>query len=1710
MEMKPVKGLGGKMAGKGVIKRFGVTGKLFGEMPQLTPQLVYYYCKEGPCGDTILGSWQKAPRSKDNRNWNQGISTKTVKIKDASEKAMCDIYGAGFDWSDMAEEEIQANMVLMAFSYSKVTNDKPCLKNCLKNYEALKKQYDDLLVKLTDTNFKAATYKRGLTTLEGQIVKYREHEVLFSEEIALLKRSVGSKEYHIGLLRAELEKVKQEKEGFEFKIAKFDKSAKDLEQLLGSQITDKSKKGFGYNVVPSPHPLILNRPTTLDLSYSGLEEFKEPKVNEYGPRDYSLKPTIGCDKESDNYKENTDDSLEQHQITDTKTSSVKSSLKVDKDWKEKFFYPANHVREVEPKKVRENNDAPIIEDWVSDDEDDDEPNPKVEKKTVIPTATKKEFVKPEKPVKRSVRYAEMYRSQRPRGNQRNWNGQKSNQLGCNFVFNNKACFICGSFDHIQYSCPNQQRKRIVSGNNYNKKDNDYYSKTSHSSAHKHMAPKAVLMRTGLKSVNTARPVNTVRSVNTGRPFSTARSFNTVRPSYTAHPKSTIHCARPRTYFQNQAQSTIHRPFYKRTTLTKRCFNQRFNTGRPFRSTVNTVRARGFNAVKPSACWVWRPIKPNGASLSNSQLNDKGFVDSGCSRHMTGNIAHLSDFKDFDRGYVTFGGGAYGGRITGKGTIKTDNLDFDDVYFVKELKQATSVARVKAPIGFDGSPTHLDEGGSAGITPPCPGTGYYTVSDSCYVLDFDIESWVLLNEGGDLRPVVRGVVGGRRSGGAEVGSGRAGELGDGRVPEGGRVYGETERIFLRVRIGGTGGWGWGAAAGQSCGTPRLLDGGAAGWLDVLWRVGAKASYGGVCVVLGRACTGERRLACKLKGVGLSSVGDGCWPVGVRMHGWKAVRRVWGSGVHLSGWGGESSLVRTCSWLRGGGVSGLSGCCVGVAGGGRGCLLCGGGAVYIGRVAGVPYEGGSGRLVMDGRTGHRHNMAAFLEKSTGSEGFHQVIDFQSQISYALTKKPEIYISFIKQFWRTAKASTDADGELDDHDGITSIPNSEIFEQLALMGYHTDSDKLTFQKGAFSPQWRFLIYTILHCLSPKKTAWEQFSSNIATVVIYMQKKQLKTHSSTYLVPSLNTKVFSNMRRVTKGYTWEEIGLFPKYHVPTPNESPLHAVHSHGSAEGSLKLNELTTLVTKLSERIGVLEDDLKNTKLTYSAVVTNLILRVKKLETQVKAGTARKRARVVLSEDDEDDSSKHGRKLSDAEVQEKASTKTEPIIQEVTPTEVIQDQGSSEKGNSEVSTAGATKGTASEVPVVSTAEVNISTAGRTVTYRRRSEEKMTRKDKGKAIMTEPEQKKKSKKELEQERLSFAEAIRLQEQMDEEQRAQIARDEEIARQWDEEEGQRAMSEAKSSKKIDWNDPSVIRYHALKMKPKTVAQARRNMVKYLKNQGNYKISDFKGMSYNEIRPIFEKVWDFNQHIEPMDLEHGSERMKSPEKIEEEDVDTQKEMKEVSKESGAKRKKSLPRKSTRSTVKRQKMELDDEKEDLKGYLDIVPREDVAEDVESLSTKYPIVDWKTYTLSENFMYYKIIRGDGSSKNYKILSEMLYDFDRQDIMELYRLVKERYSSSKPEGYDLMLWGDLHTLFEPDEESEIWMNQNEYNLISWSLCDLCGVHILLMQNGIAIHMLTEKKYPLSQEMISKMLNKRLEVDHESTQAYELLKFIRSQVQK
>ncbi|GKA71296.1 hypothetical protein Tco_0777435 [Tanacetum coccineum] len=118
-----------------------------------------------------------------------------------------------------------------------------------------------------------------------------------------------------------------------------------------------------------------------------------------------------------------------------------------------------------------------------------------------------------------------------------------------------------------------------------------------------------------------------------------------------------------------------------------------------------------------------------------------------------------------------------------------------------------------------------------------------------------------------------------------------------------------------------------------------------------------------------------------------------------------------------------------------------------------------------------------------------------------------------------------------------------------------------------------------------------------------------------------------------------------------------------------------------------------------------------------------------------------------------------------------------------------------------------------------------------------------------------------------------------------------------------------------------------------------------------------------------------------------------------------------------------------------------------------------------------------------MYYQIIRADGSAKFYKIFSAMLDDFDKQDVLDLYRLVKERFETT---------------------------TQQDYTLISWRLYDSCGVHVLLMDTRITIHIMVEKIYPLTPEMLSRMLSGKLEVDHECEMAYELLRFTRSQFKK
>ncbi|GJX70354.1 hypothetical protein Tco_0307525 [Tanacetum coccineum] len=264
-------------------------------------------------------------------------------------------------------------------------------------------------------------------------------------------------------------------------------------------------------------------------------------------------------------------------------------------------------------------------------------------------------------------------------------------------------------------------------------------------------------------------------------------------------------------------------------------------------------------------------------------------------------------------------------------------------------------------------------------------------------------------------------------------------------------------------------------------------------------------------------------------------------------------------------------------------------------------------------------------------------------------------------------------------------------------------------------------------------------------------------------------------------------------------------------------------------------------------------------------------------------------------------------------------------------------------------------------------------------------------------------------------------------------------------------------------------------------------MVTYLKHIGNYTHTQLKSKSFKEIQKLYKKEQQYINDFVPISDDSGKKDDSSGKQA----------------ESSKKR----PRaEHDEESVKKQKLKDEAEREELRACLDIVLGDDIAMDFESLAIKYPIINWKTHILIKNMMYYQIIRADRSSKNYKIFSGMLDDFDKQDVIDLYRLVKERYEITSLKGYDLLLWGDLKTLFEPNKEDEIWKNQQDYNLISWRLFNSWGVHVLLMDTGIAIHMMVANTYPLTQEMLSRMLNRRLEVNYESEMTFKLLRFTRS----
>ncbi|GJX40769.1 hypothetical protein Tco_0255759, partial [Tanacetum coccineum] len=508
----------------------------------------------------------------------------------------------------------------------------------------------------------------------------------------------------------------------------------------------------------------------------------------------------------------------------------------------------------------------------------------------------------------------------------------------------------------------------------------------------------------------------------------------------------------------------------------------------------------------------------------------------------------------------------------------------------------------------------------------------------------------------------------------------------------------------------------------------------------------------------------------------------------------------------------------------------------------------------------------------------------------------------------------------------------------------------------------------------------------------------------------------------------------------------------VPTHSNDPLL------SGEDSLKLNDLMEICTKLQQRVL----DLENTKTAQAQEISSLKMRVKRLEKKGGSRTHKLKrlfkvgrfAQVVSSEEeglgDQEDASKQGRKITDidqdAEVTLVDETQGRYDDAQMFDADVFYGEevfAGQDVAEKEVSTADPVTTTGE---LVTTASVEVSVATTTITtaiteveitlayaLAELKQEPMastpitSSNDKGKGIMVKEPLKMKKRYQL---LFDEQEAIRLQAQFDKEER--IAREKE-----------EATAAYGMIFRIRRKFFAAKRAEEKRNRPPTRAQQKSIMCTYLKNMEGNKVKDLKKLSFDSIQKMFDIAFKrVNTFVDfRTELVEGTKR--------------------------------------------------EEKSKMKELMEVVSNEEgIAIDAIPLSNKPPsIVDYKI--IKGKIGYFQIIRADGNLKRYSSMIQMLKSFDREDLETLRRLVKAKHGKTRPEEeYERVLWGDLKTMFEPDVESLVWRNLQGHKVIVWKLFDSCRVYFVRFSN-LHIFMLVVKGYPLIKATISKMLNKKLQVD-------------------
>nr|GEY50820.1 hypothetical protein [Tanacetum cinerariifolium] len=793
---------------------------------------------------------------------------------------------------------------------------------------------------------------------------------------------------------------------------------------------------------------------------------------------------------------------------------------------------------------------------------------------------------------------------------------------------------------------------------------------------------------------------------------------------------------------------------------------------------------------------------------------------------------------------------------------------------------------------------------------------------------------------------------------------------------------------------------------------------------------------------------------------------------------------------------------------------------------------------------------------------HNMVAYLSKSDASEGFDQITDFinGSYIAYALTVNPTIYVSCIKQFWRTVavKSSNDVTRlqalvdkkkvvvteaairdafHLDDTDGVDCLPNEEICNELARMGYEKPTTKLTFYKAFFS-SYSAMASTVI-CLSIgrkfnfSKYIFKSLVRNVdsstkfymyprfITLMIQNQLGDLSTHFIKYLSPALTQKVFANIRRVGKGCLGVETPLLEGMLIARELENQVNEEAEGDDKEQGTAAEEPVTAAVDDDQSIQSptpltpptqQPQDIPSTSHVQTPLTQHQSpppaqpqgahFPLSLLQEALDACTALARCIKHLEHDKVTQDLEILKLKSRVKKLERANKVKYVKLRRLRKVETSQRiESSADTIMEDVSNQGrmikeSNKDDAEAAKVVNeqeeTKEVRVNAANAQVEGRQAEIYHIDMDHAAKVLSMKEEEEPEVQEAVEV--VTTAKLIT----------------EVVA----------AASGTVSAAAVVYTPVTTTTITPAPVKVVVPATRRRRGViirdpaeeSSTNTPAETKSKDKgKGILVEEPKPMKKKQQvkrkpicaEVSSNEEKACNKSSSQKkynakfnlnlkflLKTKEQIEEEDSRAIVIINETS--------------AQKATKRRRLNEKAGDVEELKKHLEIVPDEDddVYTEATPLARKVLVMDYQIIKL-DNKPRYKIIRADDTHQLYRSFITMLKIFDKEDLETLWNIVKERFSTSNPNNFsDEYLLSTLKTMFgRPDGQDNIWRNQSTVHgqalVKRWKLLTSCGVHIISF-NTTQIILLVERRYPLTKFTLEQMINVvRLRVEEQSEMA-------------